>query len=152
MARPIGTDGRFPSHVNIFSGSAAILHHAHYVLSGQQLVAGEIHFLLFHVTITTTLIATPRQLCGIHFVCLERGCSGMIFFVLGGCCGYTVWNTKYFWYEMAVGGGGCWGLCKWFSDFCVFLVLVSKWLQTNLKCASCFIAGEKMLIFVYKSI
>jgi len=86
VARPIGTDGRFPSHVNIFSGSAAILHHAHYVLSGQQLVAGEIHFLLFHVTITTTLIATPRQLCGIHFVRLERGCSGMIFLF-----GWVLW-------------------------------------------------------------
>jgi len=129
MARPIGTDGRFPSHVNIFSGSAAILHHAHYVLSGQQLVAGEIHFLLFHVTITTTLIATPRQLCGIHFVCLERGCSGMIFFVLGGCCGYTVWNTKYFWYEMVVSGGGCWGLV---NDFLIFVFFLF-WCQNGYK-------------------
>ena len=53
---------------------------------------------------------------------------------------------------MAVGGGGCWGLVNDFLISVFFLVLVSKWLQNNLKCASCFIAGEKMLIFVYKSI
>ena len=50
-------------------------------------MVGEIHFLFFHVTITTTLIATPRQLCGIHFVRLERGCSGMIFF----CLRWVLW-------------------------------------------------------------